>query len=280
MKFRTGVFSFLFGLFGVQATAQSPLPPGSAPSHQAALRKIAVDECPGVEHFLPGVYYYCVGRRAFARQNYPKARSMYEIASAWGSKQAQFMLGIGYFKGDAGVLNRPLGLAWLALSAERGTPYFVAVLRSAEKHASAQEKASADRLLATMRAKYGDARAAHRAYRRYRAFQNELTSAEAYGGQFCIDGLTTNRLGFVGARSAGDFHEAFTVNHGDVVAAGTPISEKPEKRSASCAGQQPAAVVAKMIEPYADVLFERWEGHVTVGALETVPAPSAPDSRH
>lgn len=143
-----------------------------------------------------------------------------------------------------------------------------------------QERASADRLLATMRAKYGDARAAHRAFRRYRAFQNELKSSEAYGGQFCIDGLTTERLGFMGARGVGQAHEAFTARQGDPVPAGTPVNEKSEKRDASCTGQVPAAVLAKVIEPYADVLFDRWGGHVTVGAVEAVPAPSAAGSGH
>lgn len=244
---RQRFFTVIFGLVLVGLASTSA-------SAETALAALAKSDCPsGLEHHLPGVYYYCVGRKALAGGNDGKARSMFEIAAAWGSKQAQFMLGLGYFRGDAWARNRPLGLAWLDLAAERQTPLFVAILRSARSHASAAEQAEAARLLQTMKPRYADAHAAHRAFRRYQAFQQQLAAAEPYGGQFCIAGLTSATVAPIGANST-----------------------NPD----SCAGQQSAGSVARLLDGYAHVLFDRWQGHVTVGDTQPVSGDAADGMTH
>lgn len=241
-------FLCLSGMFTVTPLAAMQAAPASASPSEAKLAAIAGATCPsGLEHFLPGTYYYCVGRKALAGKKYDRAREMFKIAAAWGSKQAQFVLGLGYFKGDTGARNRPLGLAWLTLAAERRTPLFVALQRSAWAHASAGEQARAQQLLAAMKPRYADAHAAHRAYRRYQEFRRQLAAAEPYGGQFCIAGLTSLSVATVGAE---------TLSPG------------------ACAGQQSASAVARQVDGYAQVLFDGWQGRVTVGGIEPAPAAS------
>lgn len=236
----------LFGLFAAPPLAAMQTPSAHADSADARLAKLAKSDCPaGLEHFLPGVYYYCVGGKALAERKYAKARSMFEIAAAWGSKQAQFMLGVGYYKGDTGVLDRPLGLAWLTLAAERQTSLFVAVLHSAQAHASEREQVRAEQLLAMLAPRYADAHAAHRAFRRYQEFRRQLIAAAPYGGQFCIAGLTSS----------------------SVVSERTGLAD-----DGSCVGQQSASSVARQLDGYAEVLLDGWQGRVTVGGIEPVPA--------
>lgn len=236
------------------APACTPAQAANAPdvSTDARLAAMAHSTClAGLEHWLPGVYYYCVGGKALAAGNYGRSRSMFEIAAAWGSKQAQFMLGLGYFKGDTGIRDRPLGLAWLELAAERNTPLFAAILRSAKAHASAGELAAAEKWRARLAPRYADVHAAHRAYRRYQEFLRQLRAAEPYGGQFCIAGLTSTTV--------------------------API--KPgDPDPGSCAGQQSGGSIIRGVNGYAQVLFDGWQGRVTVGGI--APASAASVSGH
>lgn len=208
----------------------------------SSLEEAANMPCPpGLERFVPGVYYYCVGARDLARHNDGRGREMLELAAAWGSKPAQLTLGVGYFKGDAMPLNRPLGLAWLGLAAERRDPAYVAIFKSAWDKAGPEEQARAQALWQSMRPKYGDEHAAHRAERRYRHERWELVRNEIYGARACIAGINVGQV----VRSEG---------------VGGP----------DCIGSSSVTLAAKKIDVYADSLFDGWSGHVSVGQLEPV----------
>ncbi|WP_114238982.1 SEL1-like repeat protein [Dyella sp. C9] len=198
----------------------------------------------GIERFLPGSYYYCVGRRELAKGNLAKSRVALQDAAAWGSKQAQFLLGIGYFKGDIAPRDRPLGLAWLALSAERKDVVYVGLLKSAMDQASAEEKARADALYQQMLPKYGDDFAAVRAERRYRREREKIMWGEAYDVQLCIDGLNSVR---------------------------PPTMVKEDPDGTICQSREPVWFVARRVDERAADLFQGWTGHVTVGELGKVP---------
>lgn len=216
-----------------------PETPGSDPQKDR-LQEAAQVQCPpGLERFLPGIYYYCVGARDLARHRDGRGREMLELAAAWGSKPAQLTLGIGYFKGDGAPMNRPLGLAWLGLAAERRDPAYVAIFKSAWDKASPEEQARADELWRAMRPKYGDDHAAHRAERRYRHERQELVRNEVYGSHICIAGLTVTQV--VQTDSSG-----------------------------GCLGAVPVSLAARKVDVYADSLFEGWSGHVSVGQLQQV----------
>lgn len=196
----------------------------------------------GVERFLPGSYYYCVGRRALANGNQAKSVAALEQAARWGSKQAQFLLGVGYTRGDNAPLDRGRGLAWLALAAERKDVVYLGVLKSALAQASDDEKAWANALYQSMLGTYGDDVAARRAERRFQRERDVLVRHEAFGVEVCIAGL-----------------DAFQIE------AAWDIGGRENN---FCPSRQPVWQVAQRVDGYAAELFQGWAGHVTVGNLQ------------
>lgn len=239
------------------AHASRPIQQMQVAASMPAVRTITPDqsidavsrtECPtGIEHFLPGSYYYCVGARDVARGKNDQARAMLEIAAAWGSKPAEFLLGMGYYKGDTQPLDRGRGLAWMGLAAERKDPVYTAIFASAWKHATPQEQTRAQALWRSMLPVYGDERAAKRAEARFAHERDALMSHAVYGATICINGLTSGTI-FPGAKT----------NNPD----------------SWCQSAQSVELVAQTLDVYAGQLFDGWAGHVSVGPLKTVPAAS------
>lgn len=190
----------------------------------------------GLERFLPGSYYYCVGRRELAKGRSAASANALEQAARWASKQAQFLLGVGYYKGDFVPLDRARGLAWLTLAAERGDVVYQAVLNSAREQALPDELRHAEHLLQDMKMIYGDEVAARRAERRYRRERDALTRGEVYGAVICIEGLNVDHIG-----------------------------------SGGCQAAQPVWMVARQVDSHAAELFQGWQGHVTVGDPQPWP---------
>jgi hypothetical protein len=231
----------------------SPAPTGAAAPEfkvQRSVEELAQLDClPGVERFLPGVYYHCVGVRDVARGKNDRARSMLGIAAGWGSKPAQFLLGVGYYKGDLQPRDRARGLAWLKLASERKDPTYLAVFDSAWKQATPRERASAQQLWRSMLPVYGDQRAARRAEWRFRHEREALLARrQTNGQQVCIAGLTTGKIEPL------------------------PVMKGFEDNTSACGGSDvPAVFVAKRLDSYAEQLFDGWKGHVSVGNLQAVP---------
>ena len=122
----------------------------------------------GAERYLPGDYYFCTANKALQAGNPRKARAMYEESAAWGDKRAMFNLGLLHLRGDGVRKDEPLGLAWLALAAERPTDTLHReVLAGAWKSASPDTRAAADALWNGMKAKYADSVALARAKAHY-----------------------------------------------------------------------------------------------------------------
>jgi len=262
MSGRTAIASLVLGFAALAAQAATAAPPGPAggdnsPITLAELGKLGCAS--GLERFLPGVYYYCVGARDLANHRDASGVEMLELAAAWGSKPAQFTLGVGYFNGDIAVQDRARGLAWLGLAAERGDPSYQALLRSAWRQATPDEQARANVLWKSMLPTYGDARAATRAERRYRHERDQLLGGVTLGRRVCIAGLTQR----------------------DMVAIPPPMrsttpalpgSDGPSdfQLSVGCPGGAPASFVLQRLDGFAGSLFEGLEGHVTVGPLSPV----------
>jgi hypothetical protein len=242
---------------------QQPFPsaqPVSAPAQTTIKADRSVDEvarltCPqGIERFLPGTYYYCVGTRDVALGKNDQARSMLEIAAGWGNKSAEFLLGVGYYKGDLQPKDRARGLAWLGLASERRDPTYLAVFNSAWKQGTPREQAEAQRLWRAMLPTYGDRRAARRAAARFRHERDALLARrQTNGQQTCVAGLTVGTIAPMAI-----IHE--------------PLDQTNE--SACDGADMSATFVVKRLDAYANQLLDGWEGHVTVGNLEAVPAPS------
>ncbi len=148
---------------------------------------------PGWERFLPGDYYACRARYHLQRKHPSQAVEMLKEAAYWANKDAQHVLGLIYVDGDiAGIpANRPLGVAWLALAAERKNAnyvhdYAVAVLRS-----SPGDISSASQRYTALKKVYGDHVAGQRATRRFVREIKPLDDTAAMGGNFAyVSGLT------------------------------------------------------------------------------------------
>jgi len=208
--------------------------------------------CPrGLEGILPGIYYYCVGARDLARNDNARGVDMLKIAAAWGSKPAQFTLGVGYFNGDIVAMDRPQGLAWLGLAAERKDPNYLAVFQSAWQKASPEEKARASALWRSMLPKYGDAHAAKRSERHYQYARMQIMRDETLGARWCAAGLTARDL-----------------------APPQPGSQDADS-AGGCQMTVSSTTLARQMDKYANSLFDGLSGHVSVGPLLEVTPPGA-----
>lgn len=159
--------------------------PKALPGEEGA-RAAAPMPCPqGLERYLPGDYYFCRAAQHFWSGYQEMAISALKEAARWGSKPAQYALGVMYFNGDRVPANRPLGLAWLALSAERHTPVYEATFVSAYGKTGAAERAQANAYWNSMKPTYADAVAAARAKLR---FDREFVKIKGNDSIY-IDGL-------------------------------------------------------------------------------------------
>ena len=155
------LLSCIWAVAAVQsASAQAP------PRHFDDIGRIVCAE--GAEPYLPGDYYFCAANKALQAGHAGKALAMYEESAGWGDKRAMFNLGLLYLRGDDVPRDEPLGLAWLALSAERpGNRLHREVLAGAWTAASPATRSAADALWNRMKLKYADRVALVRAKQRY-----------------------------------------------------------------------------------------------------------------
>lgn len=152
--------------------------------------------CPGgLERFLPGQYYFCESVRSAQGGDFKRALWQARLAAEWGQKAAQYALGVAYFNGDIAPVDRPLGLTWLRLAAERHDPTYEAVFVSAYQKATPQERSTSTQLWERMRGTYADDVAAKRAYRRFTREMRSLQHLAAFGGSIYIDGMAGMAIG-------------------------------------------------------------------------------------
>lgn len=155
-----------------------------------AVHQITLNTCgEGSVRYLPGDHYFRVGYKAFERGNSRKAVSMFESSAAWGDKRAMFNLGLILYRGSGVPRNEPLGLAWLALSAERSKDRLHReTLASAWQAATPLARDSATALWNEMKLKYADRVALARAREHY--FRRTSTLRSSFlADPVRIDGL-------------------------------------------------------------------------------------------
>lgn len=146
----------------------------------------------GMEQILPGEYYACRAKYHFQREHYRSAVDSLEESAYWANKDAQYSLGLMYFNGDTPDIpaNRPLGIAWLALAAERKNPAYMQMYAIARAQSSPEEIKTAGQLWQKMRLKYGDKVAGLRALRRFNHEIKPLEDAANSGGILYLNGYS------------------------------------------------------------------------------------------
>jgi hypothetical protein len=144
----------------------------------------------GLERILPGDYYGCRALYHLQRQHWSSFTESLRNAAYWANKNAQYLLGITYFNGDTGDIraNRPLGLAWLALAAERKNPDYVAAYAEAVARSSQAEKEQAARQYLKLKKDYSDKIAGTRAVQRFNHEIQPMQDAAQFGGFAFISG--------------------------------------------------------------------------------------------
>lgn len=233
-------------------------PPWSCPAVQPGqagagnripLADVARANCPqGLERYVPGEYYCCAGVRDPAAGKFARAGEMLDEAARWDNKRAQFLLGVGYFEGDAGQLNRPRRAGLPATVQREGCAFLSPGVPFGREEASVQEQGQARHLLQAMMPVYGDATAARRAERLYRHGRSDLTSQAGFDEKVCIDGIT-----------------------GEKVPPLHPL--KDPSVTVLCPSAQPVDHVLVRLDRYADRLLEGSVGRVTVGDAQRMSAP-------
>jgi hypothetical protein len=146
--------------------------------------------------FLPGLYYFHKGCDYYRRGSAETAIEMWELAASWAVKDAQYDLGIAYFRGRGVAIDKPRGLAWLALAAERKDEEFERSLAAAWDDATAEDHAKANEIWRGLRGKYGDATALVRAENRYKYEVDNITGSRV-GTPGHVQIWTNSSAGFI-----------------------------------------------------------------------------------
>lgn len=188
----------LLGLL-VVASAMANIGQAAEPARRVAAdtndRVIETLHCPGaLFKIMPGAFDYCVGVRRWGRGYYGASVDMFKSAAAWGNKDAQLALGIAYFNGDHVPANRPLGLAWLGLAAERKETGPLQLLASAYAKATPTERQQAQVLMDSLWPVYADANAAVKADTYYQRAIRRISERAVYGDGICIAGVTASPM--------------------------------------------------------------------------------------
>lgn len=200
----------------------------------------------GMEKFLPGEYFYCLGAQNYGLDHFNYSKKFFTEAAGWASKPAQYVLGVLAFNGDHQPVDHALGLAWMSLAAERGTVRFTEPLAEYTAKATPEERERSKRIRADLEKTYADRVAAPRAEQRYRSGVQTIRPT-ASPGRYCMEGQL-------------DFRD---------LAGATG-------NSPNCATTEE---IVRFIDSKAPDVFEDWSGHVTVGALQTDPTSGAAKPR-
>jgi hypothetical protein len=208
------------------------------------------------ESARPGETFFARGVTAVKKDDYDFAVNMYQVSASWAYKPAQYNLGVIYTKGEGVPEDKPLGLAWLALAAERGDKDYVAARDLAYSRMTDEEYARANAIWRELRKTYGDETALKRAKRRWVQVRNEATGSH-------IGGATGPMV--VGGRDATGMRV--------VSDPGNPTAAKANSSTATAAGITGSGAIVGSIayrqmresdNPY-DPKFREPDGQVDVG---------------
>ena len=120
-----------------------------------------------IARYLPGVSFFQKGLDAYKKGQIAAAIDAWQSSAGWAMKDAQYNLGLAYFKGSGIAADRPRGLAWLALAAERKNPTMQASLAAAWDGATDAEHQQANAIWRDLSKQYGDDVALPKAKKRF-----------------------------------------------------------------------------------------------------------------
>ena len=187
--------------------------------------------------FFPGKYFEWKAQFYLKKKDYRIALQLADLASYWGDKTAQYNLGIMYYNGIGITADKARGAAWLRIAAEAHNPLAVQMLGQANAELTPQQRASADTLWQALDKKYGDTVTLPRVRANFETERRNVTGS---------------RVGAVGNMK--------------VIYGGPGGSDNGATGSDFYANQQAE------FDEYIQTNFG--QGHVDVGAIESVAAPA------
>jgi TPR repeat protein len=129
-----------------------------------------------IARYLPGVSFFQKGLDAYKNGQTAAAIDAWQSSANWAMKDAQYNLGLAYFKGNGVAADRPRGLAWLALAAERKNPAMQSSLAAAWDSATDAEHQQANAIWRDLKKQYGDDVALPKAKKRFETEVGQLGS--------------------------------------------------------------------------------------------------------
>ena len=129
-----------------------------------------------IARYLPGVSFFQKGLDAYKKGQTAAAIDAWQSSAGWAMKDAQYNLGLAYFKGSGAAADRPRGLAWLALAAERKNPAMQASLAAAWDSATDAEHQQANTIWRDLKKQYGDDVALPKAKKRFETEVGQIAS--------------------------------------------------------------------------------------------------------
>jgi len=147
------------------AAASAAAPAGAQVMFFDSAQPIKLEE--EIARYLPGVSFFQKGLDAYRKGQAAAAIDAWQSSANWAMKDAQYNLGLAYFKGTGVAADRPRGLAWLALAAERRNPTMQASLAAAWDGATDAEHQQANAIWRDLSKQYGDDVALPKAKKRF-----------------------------------------------------------------------------------------------------------------
>jgi len=102
------------------------------------------------------------GMNAYAKRRYDDAMKFFLLGARFADKPSQLSIGLMYLNGEGVARDAATAYAWMDLAAERDYPDFVTTRDRVAAQLTAEERARADGIRATLAAEYGDAVAKRR----------------------------------------------------------------------------------------------------------------------
>lgn len=130
----------------------------------------------GVQDY-PDLVHYRAAVRSYKDGFNTHAREQFQLAAAWGNKEAQFNLALMNFSGIGADADRVEGAAWGLLADERGDGRFRKTRREMISLLSADEKQAALKRAKELKTEFGDFQALEKRARWVRQQKRELTGS-------------------------------------------------------------------------------------------------------
>ncbi|MGH8041857.1 MAG: sel1 repeat family protein [Rudaea sp.] len=127
--------------------------------------------------YHPDLFGEFAGMRRYAHHDYAGALKYFKIGAYYSDKLSQLSIGLMYLNGEGVQKDPATAYAWLAVSAERKYPEFVATRDSVKGSLTPEQLQQAETTLAELQAKYGDAVAKHRLIVQLHQGQMQMTGS-------------------------------------------------------------------------------------------------------